>query len=157
MSNIKRKKKICERCERERYIFADGMCLECNKIEKYSPPARSPLKAKAPKTKPAYGFASQVELFNDLWKKSDKRCPVSDRDLSLLEHTADYWSCFAHILPKGKYTRYKLNPDNIMIVHPEVHKLFDQGTIRQQQQSGWDFSPLHIKRAELLQKYNQNK
>lgn len=28
---------------------------------------------------------------------------------------------FAHVLPKGAYPAYRLNPDNIVLVLPEVH------------------------------------
>lgn len=35
--------------------------------------------------------------------------------------------CFAHILPKGMYPRFRLLPDNIALVHDfECHKLIDQ-------------------------------
>jgi len=66
-----------------------------------------------------------------------------------------YWHCFAHILPKGKYTKFKLNPENILVVHPEVHHLIDAGTQDQRDATGWDFSPFYDKRKELLKLYNK--
>lgn len=37
-------------------------------------------------------------------------------------------SC-AHILPKGHYKSRKFDPDNIVILHPDEHDLFDKGTV----------------------------
>lgn len=157
MSNIKRKKKVCKKCQKERYIYARGMCQICYaKEQAWKTHKKHPNAPKKVVSKPAYGFTSQKDLFDWLWAQHDKKCPISKENLSKFEGRRLYWSCFAHILPKGLYTKYKLNPDNIMIVHPDVHTLYDQGTEEQRMASGWDFSPLFKARERLKQKYNLN-
>lgn len=37
----------------------------------------------------------------------------------------------AHVLPKGKYPEKKYDPDNIVLLTLEEHRLFDQGTEHQ--------------------------
>lgn len=73
----------------------------------------------------------------------------------------------AHVLPKGKYPEFKFDPENIVLLTIEEHRLFDQGTNRQlgnyedrMRRKGveveWD--KLHELRQKLLNsKLNQNK
>ena len=64
---------------------------------------------------------SQKELFEFVWATRDHVSEVSGKPL-LPRH--DYrWHCqFAHILSKGQYPSFKLNPDNIMLMLPEEHE-----------------------------------
>lgn len=39
-----------------------------------------------------------------------------------------FFSLFAHVLPKGKYPELKLKEENIVLLTPNEHALFDQGT-----------------------------
>lgn len=80
-----------------------------------------------------FGFDSQIDLFNWLWQdaqneKGEVFCPYTGEKLNKFYNTDMFWSCFAHVLPKGKYTYFKLNPKNIDIVFPEFHHVADQGT-----------------------------
>lgn len=175
---LKRKKKICKRCMKERYIFADGMCETCvgivrgwrmNRNKPLSRQkklamdlAKESIKERREKrgrdhSKRSYGppFTSQREMFDWLWVHHDKVCPISKRNLSYFEGKRTYFSCFAHILPKGKYPKFKFEPDNILIVHPDVHTLIDAGTQEQRDATGWNFSPFYEKRYELLKIYQQ--
>lgn len=147
MSFIKRKKKVCKVCLTEQYIYARGLCRKC-----YRPPGKR-LQSKQKKDKPAYGFDSQKSLFIALWVRSDKKCMISGRPLQEFWDTERFWSCFAHVLPKGAYPNYKLNPENIWIVHPDIHALYDQGTEKQREESGYDFAPLFAYKEALKQKY----
>ena len=36
-------------------------------------------------------------------------------------------SCFAHVLNKNSFKRYRLNKENIVLVHPWVHECYDKG------------------------------
>jgi len=100
---------------------------------------------------------SQIDLFNEMWDEMQKPriCPVSGKKLDYI--TGDFWySCFAHVLPKGKYPKLKLSKENIMIVHPDVHTLYDKGTQEQRDKfKNWRWDVLYLKREELLNKYGR--
>lgn len=103
----------------------------------------------------AFGFKNQVELFNHVWETSNKKCFVSGRDLTKVP--AYKWhNMFAHVLPKGKYSKWKLNPVNIVVLHPDIHYLYDFGTIEQQNNSGYDFEPLRKLKEQLKIEYEEN-
>ncbi len=156
---MKRTKKICTECKQERYIVSHKMCSYCYQIAYarrvfksrerpiYAKPRpsvtkavkRSLRKAIAPRKKRDtitdawlkhhFGFKSQVDLFDHIWRTRPMRCPISGKDLKPFEHDRHSRAiCCAHVLPKGKYPLWKLNPDNILLIHPEVHTLIDSGT-----------------------------
>ncbi len=79
-----------------------------------------------------FGFSTQIEVFKHVYfiHKKPVICPVSHRDITdCMDGPIQHWiKHFAHVLPKGRYTYWKLNPANIIILHPEVHNIFDQGT-----------------------------
>lgn len=60
-----------------------------------------------------------------------------------------------HILPKGRFTKWKLNPDNIRLGDPYVHHLFDQGTEEQRRKSGYDFTGIYKLKKDLTLKYRK--
>ncbi len=82
-----------------------------------------------------WGYASQPKMFEALWETALKEgkgkviCPFTNINLtSYAERDMSYYlCCFAHILPKGKYPLWKLNPNNVLIVAPLFHKIVDQG------------------------------
>ena len=134
---MERKKKICKWCEQEQYIFSHGLCKRCY----YIPAARSkvhlkPNKALSPKSKGKhrtgiktldFGYNSQLEMFFSLWDKypRDKEgrmfCEFTGMRIDTFEDSNMWINCFSHILPKGLYPSFKLNPDNLRIVHPNFH------------------------------------
>jgi len=77
--------------------------------------------------KEGFGFKSQREMFDWIWGDREHKCVVSGRDLDKVPKKQFHWM-FAHILPKGLYTYFKLNPDNIMLLHPDIHVLVDNWT-----------------------------
>ena len=116
---------------------------------------RKPIKRKS-KNKPAYGFKNQVELFNYVWDNTEPRkCFVSGEDLNKYYGTDRWYSCFMHILPKGRFTHWRLNPENIRLGSPEVHHLFDQGTEEQRANSGYDFRGLYELYDKLNKEYSE--
>ncbi len=60
-------------------------------------------------------------MFNWIW---DNRPHVSElSETLLLPKSHPKWHFqFGHILPKGSYPKWKLNPDNIMLMLPEEHE-----------------------------------
>jgi hypothetical protein len=82
---------------------------------------------------PDFGFENQQDMFAWLWQEAkDSRgivtCPYTKERLNRFYGTNMWYSCFAHILPKGRYTYWKLNPKNVVVVHPDFHAIVDQGT-----------------------------
>ncbi len=79
-----------------------------------------------------FGFDTQLQVFKHVFFVLRKPvfCPISGRDITdAMQAPVDIWiKYFAHILSKGIYTYWKLNPRNVMMVHPEVHTIVDQGT-----------------------------
>jgi hypothetical protein len=92
-----------------------------------------------------FGFDSQIDLFNWLWEDSKNEkgevfCKFTGEKLNKFYNTEIWFSCFAHILPKGKYTYFKLNPKNVKVVSPFFHKIIDQGTsLDRTNHPGWKF------------------
>ena len=82
-----------------------------------------------------WGYDNQSGMFLSLWENAKKNekvySEISNFDITWMYDTQLWSSCFAHILAKGSYPKFKLNPKNIMIVDPYEHLLIDQGTEKQ--------------------------
>lgn len=70
-------------------------------------------------------FKNQKELFEWKWKNSIHVSELSGEPLLPLGHFKWHWQ-FLHILGKGSYPSYKLNPENIMLALPEEHDKQEQ-------------------------------
>jgi hypothetical protein len=57
----------------------------------------------------------EMEVFQKLWEERPHTCFVSGNQLEF-----SHYICF-HILGKGAYPKYRLNPDNIIFVSREYH------------------------------------
>ena len=155
---IKIKKKECKGCNTEQYIFSHGLCKRCASIASFksrqltisAPRYKTPIRKRKPPyeanrterwLKVHWGFNSQVELFDYLWDNRPLTCPFTGENL--LPYKDDMLMrriCCAHVLPKGTATFYKLNPDNVLLVHPEFHRIVDQGTFKDRgDHPSWDF------------------
>lgn len=66
-------------------------------------------------------FKNQLELFNFIW---DTRFHVSEisGDYLLPKGNSRWHFQFCHILSKGSYPLYKLNPDNIILMTVSEHE-----------------------------------
>ena len=64
---------------------------------------------------------NQKELFNHIWNTREHRSELTGKPLYNTNHSQWHWQ-FLHVLPKGSYPKYKLNPDNIMLALPEEHQ-----------------------------------
>ena len=153
---IKRKKKICKRCNTEQYIFSHGRCARCAALDRRESTISSQRKKDITRPKEwiydsvrvnrirsrkaeqnttdrwlqkHWGFKTQIQLFHHLWDTRKLVCPFSGRDISKFkDDTQMRIICCAHILPKSLYPLYKLNRDNVVLVHPEFHTIVDMGT-----------------------------
>lgn len=81
----------------------------------------------------SFGYSSQLEMFKDKYWKIEKPiiCPISHIPIGDIINApiSLFVTHCAHILPKGSYPLWKLNPANIMIINPNVHRILDQGTL----------------------------
>lgn len=66
-------------------------------------------------------FKNQLQMFNYIWDTRDHVSEISGKPL-LNRNNFKWHFQFAHVLSKGQYTKYKLNPNNIMLMLPEEHE-----------------------------------
>lgn len=100
------RKKLCKTCKQLRYMFGHGNCEECAKK------SYKPLKKKREPT-------GELELFKEIYKERGGRCEITGEKIIF-----DPW-CFAHILAKKPYPRFRLLKANIVMVKKEIHILYD--------------------------------
>jgi hypothetical protein len=84
--------------------------------------------------KTMWGYKSQKEMFAVLWNNhlilnKNIICPYTGEKLNSYYDTILWVNCFAHVLPKGKYPYWRLNPVNIRLVSPAFHRIVDQGRL----------------------------
>jgi hypothetical protein len=109
---------------------------------------------------PDFGFEGQQELFAWLWQEAKDRngivtCPFTGQRLNRFYGTDLWWSCFLHYLPKGRYTYWKLNPKNVVVAHPDFHRVVDQGTsLARINHPTWKFDRWDTRREELKIEYD---
>lgn len=60
-------------------------------------------------------------MFLEIWEDRPHLSEVSGKPLHPVGHWQWHWQ-FAHVLGKGSYPKYKLNPENIMLMLPEEHE-----------------------------------
>jgi len=107
-----------------------------------------------------FGFLTQPELFKHVYfiHKKPVICPVSSRNITdCMDGPIEHWiKHFAHILPKGRYTYWKLNPENIVMLHPEVHHIFDQGTqVERDKYPEWNWRYLDVVVEKAKKEYKK--
>ena len=63
--------------------------------------------------------------------------------------------CFAHVLAKGlnKYPHFRFNPENVVLLTPTEHYLWDQGCKCDRDEYPGDFQALEDKAAKLKDDY----
>lgn len=84
-----------------------------------------------------YIFNSQTELFNWIEENRPPISEVSGKPIVNLESGYKRHWCFAHILGKGAYPKFKLYYKNILLVTPEEHTYFDDNTARAKRDPQW--------------------
>lgn len=75
----------------------------------------------------SFGFTNQKQMFDFVWSTREHKCQISGSNLDLVPENRRHWT-MAHIIPKGLYPMFKLNPDNILLISPEAHQLVDNFT-----------------------------
>jgi len=87
-------------------------------------------------------FKNQNQLFQYIWDTRPHVSELTGNTLLPKNHWQWHWQ-FLHVLPKGQYTYYKLNSENILLALPEEHA--NQNI----------YKVFRDKRDQLIQKYNQ--
>lgn len=111
----------------------------------------------------SFGFDDQFSLFMDAWRrakdnKGDVICPFTGENLLFYRYRNSFFSCFAHVLPKGRFPYFKLNPENIRVVMPEFHRIVDQGRLKDRQyHPGWKWDEWDALVLEMKEKYAEFK
>lgn len=103
-------------------------------------------------------YKSQIELFTDIWiNTKDKKCFVTGRALSGYLYTEFWLNCFAHVLSKNKYPEWRLKYENIVLLHPDVHFLYDNGTLdrilKYEKDNSCNFLGLFLLEKQLHEEY----
>lgn len=99
---------------------------------------KSELKTTKSTLKESFGFSSQMEMFNQIWLEREHVCQISGSNLDLVPESRYAWM-FAHILAKKNYPLWKLNPQNILLLHPDVHYCVDNFTEDLRKKHSYDF------------------
>lgn len=93
----------------ESILFSHGNCQNCaRKIYK-------PLKK-------ARKVTGELDLFREIFTERGGRCEITGEKLVF-----DPW-CFAHILGKKAYPKFRLLKENIAMVKADLHTLYDNGS-----------------------------
>jgi len=68
-----------------------------------------------------YKHKNLKELFEYVWETRPHVSEISGKQLFYKGHYKWHWQ-MAHVLSRGAYPSYRLNPDNIMLMLPEEHE-----------------------------------
>jgi hypothetical protein len=167
------RKGTCTSCEADQFIVKRSallgqLCHTCNqeRLQKDKEQGKSKTRTKRvsiPKVKDT----SQKDLFLKLWKERDKVSFLSGKPLAHLENYKNnkelsglYYSIFAHVLSKAlnKYPKFKLKPENIILLSPEEHTMLDHGSESQREkyakENNCDWNKVYKLRDKLKEEYN---
>jgi hypothetical protein len=141
-------------------VWGKGYCKSHQYLRTDKKPKKTPVEVKGTRRNDSpFGFEDQSSLFDYLWQEAkDARgrvfCDFTGENLNRFYNTPLYYNCFAHLLPKGRYTYFKLNPANIQIVFPEFHRIVDQGTREERKEyPGWRFYLWDIRVENMKEEY----
>lgn len=103
-----------------------------------------------------------MKMFMEIWESippSERVCFVTGTDLN--PYANHKFHClFQHVLRKGYYTKWKLEPKNIVLLRPDVHTLIDQGTIEQRRSfckhTGHSFEKYYEHKETLREEYERD-
>jgi hypothetical protein len=127
------------------YIWARGMCkYHAYKDTPPKPLAKSPIKKKIPKP------SGELVLFNAIWKSRPHICQVSKEPIK----DFDIW-CFAHVLSKKSFPKFRLYDKNIILVTREIHHQYDNGSSKDDPRFGWVYELKSNLKAEYNEKERQ--
>ena len=113
-------------------------------------PEPRPKKQRKP-IKQSKGQSGQKDMFNQIWQDRPHISQISGLKLHPQGHDLWHWQ-FAHIISKGAYPSYKLNPDNICLMTAGEHSLWDNA---RHKCTGKEWDWLKEKEQQLIQQYHK--
>jgi len=81
---------------------------------------------------------NQAHLFSIIWEEREHKSEISGLPLHGKGHSQWHWQ-FSHILPKGLYPSYRLKKENIILMTPEEHQLWEFKRHKIKDQEKWKF------------------
>lgn len=124
-------------CQIHQYKRTDRKAMEARnktvqprspiKPYKRTDPDKSGFKTTKSELMTCWGFKNQKEMFDFVWQTREHKCQISGSNLDLVPEDKYHWM-FSHILAKKNYPFFKLNPENILLVSPDVHYCVDNFT-----------------------------
>lgn len=145
-------------CKRDNVLIPvkSGICVYCNEAKKKESKRAAGKEPKAKKHEPT-GEKDVFHAVLDNLNDEPTRCFVCQTPIALVTHNN-----FAHVLPKGKYPRFRLNPDNVVLLchrfvavdgNPGCHYLLDMTPNSELKGEGWD--RLFALKERLKQEYSK--
>ena len=146
---IKRKKKICHECKKDKIIFSKGRCQEC--ARKTYPKTVKRVQSVYPKVRVGKTFpkkTGELEIFKQIWEEREHFCYVCNSPL----YVFDVWN-FAHLLSNKSYPAFRLYKPCIQLLCRDHHSEYDtRGTIDKP-----EFDKLNELKQQLKELYYKSK
>ena len=104
-------------------------------------------------------YKSLNEFYKEIWEEREHICFVTERGLDGIYNSSYWLNIFAHVLAKAqnKYPEWKLYKHNIVLVHPQIHNLYDNAVLdviqREEQTYGFSMRCLFELELELHEQY----
>jgi hypothetical protein len=146
----------CQLCGKDEQLIVvkRGLCQRCNHEEK-----QAKKKAEGKKSggyKYVRTATGEKDVFQEILDSYDDKpiyCFVCKKRLTLITH-----HCFAHVLSKGRYPKFRLNPDNIKILCFDVntggcHRKYDFSP-KSDLENDPNFADILELREKLIKEYN---
>jgi len=90
----------------------------------------------------------ELDMFKEIWEERDHVSFVSGKKLKKFDV-----KMFAHILSKGAYPAFRLRKDNIVLLTPDEHFLYDMASHKIKEDPYW--AGLYEMKEKLKIEYNQ--
>ena len=103
-------------------------------------------------TRKKKGATGEFSMFQEIALEREPISFLSNKHVGALTV-----NCMSHVLAKGKYPKFRLNKNNIIILTPREHRMFDFGTIAEREkyakEVGCDWNIIHKLEEELKEEY----
>jgi len=77
---------------------------------------------------------NQMAMFKEIWKEREHFSQITTSVPIFFDHF-----CFAHVISKGAYPRFKLLKQNIVLMTPQQHDVYDNRTTMARGLSAFDW------------------